>query len=609
LKASSEAPNARIPFREDVPDEFKWRSSDIYASEDDWEVDFFRLREALPRIAAFRGTLSKSATDLLRCLETRDEIFATLGRIHVYASMRNHEDMTLSRHQTLSDRAEGLWAEASAASSFIAPELLKIPSEILEPLIEDDARGFGDYRFELRDIIRRRERVKSDAEETLLARAAEMSSIPISVFSMLANADMKFPSVKDDDGNDTELSEERYTKLVSSRNRDVRKGAFEALYETYRKNQNTFGATFNGMLKASRFFSKARGYESDLAASLDAPNIPVSVYSNLVSAVENRLEPLHRYMTLRKRALNLDELHMYDVYAPLVDNPYRNIPWETAKSMVRDALRPLGPEYSDILARGMESGWIDVYPNRGKRAGAYSGGAYGTPPYILLNYGGELSDVLTLAHELGHSMHSYYSRANQPYPTSEYTIFCAETASAINEELVLGHMLNITDDRMKRAYILNARLERIRATLYRQVMFASFERDVHERGEKGSDTSAECLCRLWREKNAVYFGPEMVVDELIEIEWSRIPHFYSPFYVYQYATGCSAAISLSRGIARGDENSRGRWLEFLASGGNGYPIDLLKSAGVDMSEPGPISDAIGLFSATLDELERLLYQQ
>ncbi|MDR3355214.1 MAG: oligoendopeptidase F [Synergistaceae bacterium] len=606
LPPGSEGAVVRIPSRDEVADEFKWDPSAVFASEDDWEAEFLRVREALPRLAAFKGTLGESASNLLRCLRTRDEIFASLARVHVYASMKSHEDMTVSRYQTLSDRSEGLWAEASAASGFISPELLSIPGETLNAFIGDDGGAFDDYRFELRDTIRRRERVRSGEEETLLARASEMSSVPFTVFSMLANADMRFPNVKDEDGNDAELSEERYTKLVSSRNRDVRKGAFEALYETYRKNLNTFGAAFNGMLKASRFFSKARGYESDLAASLDGPNIPVSVYHNLVETTESRLEPLHRYMALRKRTLGLDELHMYDVYVPLVENPYRDIPWETAKGMVREALRPLGSEYSDILARGMTSGWIDVLPNRGKRSGAYSGGAFGTPPYILMNYGGELSDVLTLAHELGHSMHSHYSRANQPYPMSEYTIFCAETASAVNEELLLRHMLNITDDRMKRAYILNSKLERIRSTLYRQVMFASFERDVHGRGENGCDTSAECLCGLWREKNAMYFGPEMVTDELIGFEWLRIPHFYSPFYVYQYATGCSAALSLSRGIAGGDAGSRARWLKFLASGGSGYPIDLLKSAGVDMSTPNPISDAIDLFSAALDDLEGLL---
>ena len=604
--SGDELSSARVPSREEVPDRFKWRTSDMYASEDDWEADFLRARDALPGLAAFKGTLGESASNLLRCLRARDEVLAVLGRVHVYASMRSHEDMTVSRYQTLSDRAEGLWAEAAAASGFIAPEILSIPAETLEGFLEGDREGFEDYRFELRDTIRRRERVRSGEEERLLARAAELSSVPFAVYSMLANADMRFPSVKDEDGKDSELSEERYTKLIRSGNRDVRRGAFEALYETYRKNLNTFGAAFNGMLKASRFFSRARGYESGLAASLDGPNIPASVYSNLVETTESRLEPLHRYMALRKRALGLDELHMYDVYAPLVENPYRDIPWETAKGMVRDALRPLGTEYSDVLARGMESGWIDALPNRGKRSGAYSGGAYGTPPYILLNYGGEFSDVLTLAHELGHSMHSHYSRANQPYTTSEYAIFCAETASAVNEELTLRHLLDITDDGAKRAYILNAKLERIRLTLYRQVMFASFERDVHERGERGGDTSAECLCELWREKNAMYFGPETVTDELIGFEWQRVPHFYSPFYVYQYATGVSAALSLSRGIASGDEGSRDRWLGCLASGGNGYPIDLLKSAGVDMSAPSPISDAIDLFSAALDDLEELL---
>ncbi|MDR1916277.1 MAG: oligoendopeptidase F [Synergistaceae bacterium] len=600
--------SGEIPARADIPDEFKWRLSDIYATDGDWERDFARVKSELPKLSAFKGTLGESPESLLACLRQQDEISILMGRVYVYASMKSHEDTADPTYQDMSSRAAALMVEVSTAASFITPEIIAIPEETLRGFMDPRKTGsrFDDYRFTLKEILRQKEHILSGELEELLARAGDMASSPDNTFSMLTNADMKFPMIRDEDGREVELTDERYMKYISSSSRTVRQAAFDALYETYGKNNNTLGATFNGMLKTARFFSESRKFDSDISAALSAPNIPLAVYDNLVETVEGSLSNLHRYMELRKKILRLDELHMYDIYNPLVANPYRDIPWETAKKMVVEALQPLGEEYMAQFVIGLESGWIDVYANRGKRGGAYSWGSYGTHPYILLNYNGELSDVMTLAHEMGHSMHSYYSRAHQPYPTSDYTIFCAEVASTTNEELMLDYMLRTTEEREKRIYLLNQRVERIRATVYRQVMFASFERDVHARNQAGENTTASELGKMWRALNVKYFGPEMIVDDLISLEWSRIPHFYSPFYVYQYATGYSAAASLAHQITTRGKLAEVPYINFLKSGGSDYSIELLRGAGVDMSTPQPILDALGLFARTLDDMENLL---
>ena len=594
----------QVPLRSEIPDTFKWKLSDIYASDAAREAEYEQARAGLPRLTALQGTLGESADSLLAALQLRDELSIELGKLYVYAHMKSHEDTANSTYQAMSARATTLMVEVSAAASFFTPEIIEISEAKLDAYMA--SKDFDEYRFMLKEIMRQKEHVLSKSEEEILAKTGDMAQTPDNTFSMLTNADMKFPVIKDEDGSDVELTEERYIKYISSRSRDVRKSAFEALYETYSKNNNTLGATFGGMLKGSRFYADVRKYGSDLEASLSGPNIPVSVYYNLVETIESNLAPLHRYMTLRKKILKLGDLHMYDIYNPLVENPYKDIEWEAAKKMAIEALQPLGPEYMKQFESGLESGWIDVYSNKGKRGGAYSWGTFGTHPYILLNYNGELSDVMTLVHEMGHSMHSFYSRQNQPYQMSDYTTFCAEVASTTNEELTLDYLLRTTTEKDKRIYLLNQRLERIRATVYRQVMFASFERDVHERNQKGENTTAEELGKMWHALNVKYFGPEMNVDELIDYEWSRIPHFYSPFYVYQYATGYSAAASLARQIVTEGEPARARYLKFLSSGSSDYSIELLKGAGVDMSTPKPILDTIELFSKTLDEIEALL---
>ena len=602
------ATTGELPSRSDIPDQYKWRLNDIYATDAKWEEDYTVVKGEVPKLAARQGTLGKSAKSLLECLRLQDDISIRLGKLYVYANMKSHEDTANSTYQAMASKASTLMVEVGAAGSFVTPEIIAIPEKTLRDFIDPAKTGkdFDDYRFMLKEIIRQKAHVLSLPEEALLAKAGDMAGTPEEAFSMLTNADMKFPYIKDEAGKKVELTEERYYKYISSRKRSVRKAAFDGLFDTYKKNNNTLGATFGGMLKTTRFYAGARKYESDLAAALDGPNIPREVYDNLVDTIEGNLAPLHRYMALRKKVLKLDELHLYDIYNPLVENPYKDIPWDTAKKMAIEALQPLGPEYMKQFEEGLESGWIDVYANRGKRGGAYSWGSYGTHPYILLNYNGELTDVMTLVHEMGHSMHSFYSRKTQPYPTSDYTTFCAEVASTTNEELTLDYLLRTTTDKKKKIYLLNQRLERIRATVYRQVMFASFERDVHAKYQAGENTTAEELGKMWLALNKKYFGAGVVADEGIAYEWSRIPHFYSPFYVYQYATGYSAAASLARQIVTEGEPARARYLQFLSSGSSDYSIELLKRAGVDMSSPKPIMDAIDSFNETLGEMEKLL---
>ena len=596
-----------LPERADVRDEFKWRLSDIYASIDDWEKDFKALRARLPEIEEKRGTLGRSAGDLLACLRLRDEISVTAGRLYSYAVMKSHEDTRDSKYQALAGRATTLTVDLSSVTSFITPEIISIPEDDLNSFTQDErTRGdFADYRFMLKEIIRQKAHVLSQAEEELLAKSGDMANAAEDAFSMLTNADMKFAGIKDEEGREAEMSDERYMKYVSSRDRSVRKAAFDSLYAAYGGNNNTLGATFNGMLKASRFYSGARKFGSDLESALDRSNIPMSVYDNLISTIESNLKPLHRYIALRKKILSLDELHMYDIYSPLVSNPYKDIPWETAKAMATEALTPLGPDYMAQFMSGLKAGWIDVLSNKGKRGGAYSWGTWGVHPFILLNYNGEFSDISTLVHEMGHSMHTFYSHKNQPYPMADYTIFCAEIASTTNEELLIHCLLRTTEEREKRIYLLNQHLERIRATVYRQTMFASFERDVHDRFQRGMDTTAKDLGDMWLALNEKYFGPDATVDREIAFEWSRIPHFYSPFYVYQYATGFSAAAALAKMILEDGEPAVSRYIKFLSSGGSGYSIDLLREAGVDMRTPKPIQDTIDLFSDTLSEMEAL----
>lgn len=605
LKAELELGGGKkLPERSEIPEKYKWKLSDIYADDGAWEREYDTLKARSGEIAKFAGRLCESASTVYDCFKLRDELSITLGKLYVYANMKSHVDTSVSLYQGLAAKISALAAQMSAEASFITPELLAVSGETLEEFANSPL--LCEYRFPLREIIRQKKHVLSKEEEALLARSSEIADAPENIFSMLTNADMEFRPITDEKGAKVEMSEERAVAYLRSPKREVRKAAFKSLYEPYGKMRNTLGASFGGMLKAARFYAEARKYGSALEAALDGDNIPAGVYHNLVDTIESNLEPLHRYMELRKKVLRVKELHMYDIYVPLTTDPFKKIPWSKAKEMMYEALAPLGGQYIEQVKAGIGGGWADVFSNKGKRGGAYSWGTYATHPYIFMNYTNNLNDVSTLVHETGHSMHSFLSRKNQPYATSDYCIFTAEVASTTNEALLLEHLLKDAD-RKERLFLLGRRLENIRTTVYRQTMFASFERTVHERASVNGDTTPDALEALWKELNEKYYGPAMNVDRELYMEWARIPHFYTPFYVYQYATGYSAAAALANGILEGGEDARDRYLAFLSAGGSDYPIELLKRAGVDMSSSEPVENVVSLFSDTLAEMEALLY--
>ncbi|MDO5562930.1 MAG: oligoendopeptidase F [Synergistaceae bacterium] len=593
-----------LPKRDGIPEKYKWKLGDIYKNSAAWEADFKGIKKRVPEVAKFMGKLGESSKTLFECLKLRDELCITLEKLVVFANMSAHEDTADSKKQGPVNRVSSLSVEFSATQSYITPEILSIPEETLKKYIDDPL--LKDYSFGLKELLRQREHVLSQQEEAIVARTMDMADVADNAFSMLTNADMKFPSIKDERGKPVEMSEERAVSYLRSRRRGVRKAAFDSLYKPYGEMKNTLGATFDGMLKGAKFYAEVRKYPSPLAAALDGNNIPVKIYDRLVDTLESNLEPVHRYVEIRRRALRLKDIHMYDLYTPLVADPYKDISWSQAKEMMFEALAPLGEKYLEQVRKGLSEGWADVFANKGKRSGAYSWGSYATHPYIFMNYTNSLNDVSTLVHEMGHSMHSFYSRQGQPYPTADYCIFTAEVASTTNEVLLLSHLLAHTKDKRKKLYLLNRRLESIRTTVYRQTMFASFEREVHSRAASGGDTTPDGLMQLWYDLNRKYYGPDIIIDDALKMEWARIPHFYTPFYVYQYATGFSAATALAANILENGAKARDKYLNFLSKGGSDYPINLLKGAGVDMSSPKPVEKVIEIFRGTLDEMERLL---
>ncbi|MCL4515899.1 MAG: oligoendopeptidase F [Firmicutes bacterium] len=593
-----------LPKRGEIDEKYKWRLEDIYPDTSRWESDYQRVEGLARTLESYRGKLQESAKDLLECLRLRDEIMQLEERIYSYSRLRRDEDTANPVHQGRHDRSDRLLVKVDAAVSFIAPEILSIPEELLGQFVRQE-EGLALYRHFLDEIIRRRPHTLSATEERLLARAGEMAQAPETIFTMLDDADITFPSIRDAGGEIVELTRGRYLSIIQSPDRRVRKDAFEALYSGYGRLKNTFGATLNASVKKDLFAAEVRKYDSALEAAMSEDDVPVAVYTNLIDTVHRRLDLMHRYMALRKKMLGLDTLHMYDVYVPLVKEVEMKIPFEEAVEIVGKALGPLGGEYQEVLRKGMTSRWIDVFETRAKAGGAYSNGVYGVHPFVLLNYEPDLMNVFTLAHEMGHALHSYYSFANQPYVYAHYTIFTAEVASTLNEALLTHYLLGTTPDRAQRMYLVNNYLERFRVTLYRQVMFAEFEKIIHEKVEAGGALTPDEFSRTYRDLNAAYHGPETVADDEIALEWARIPHFYMTFYVYKYATGFSAATALSKQILEEGRPAVDRYLAFLKSGGSDYPVNLLKKAGVDMTSPEPIEDALRLFESLLDEMEEL----
>lgn len=596
-----------IKKRKDIPDQYKWDLGKLYATEELWERDVQKVKEMVKGIEQYKGNLSKSAQTLFHALNLQDEISRIIENIFVYAKMRKDEDNTVTKYQGMTDRAHSLSVEIQSKLSFLVPEILSISEDTIRSFLKDDQQ-LKKYEFYLEEILRQKAHVLSKEEEQLLAQVGEISTAPKNIFGMINNADIKFPSIQDEDGEEVEVTKGRFIKLMESRDRRVRKDAFQALYSSYDKQKNTIASTLNYSVKKDAFYARVRKYPSALKASLDADNVPLEVYDNLINTMHKHLDSMYRYVRLRKKVLGVDELHMYDLYTPIVKDVKMEIDYPQSQAKIKEGLAPLGEDYILTLEEGFNEGWIDVYENEGKTSGAYSWGTYDSPPYVLLNYQGTINDMFTLAHEMGHSLHSYYSKNTQPYVYAGYKIFVAEVASTVNETLLMEYLLANTKDKNEKMYLLNHYLEQFRGTVYRQTMFAEFEKITHEKIEMGEALTPELLSEIYGELNKKYYGPDMVIDEEIKMEWARIPHFYNAFYVYKYATGFSAAISLSQQIVKEGEDAVSRYIRFLKSGGSNYPINLLQDAGVDMTSPEPIEQALQVFSRLVDALEGMLEQ-
>lgn len=594
-----------IKQRCDIPDEYKWDIEDMYPDETAWDQDVSESIAQAEAFAKYQGKLTESAATLAEALKERDAIWQKLEHAFVYAAMKKDEDNRVDKYQAMDDKCGSAIAKVAAAMSFFTPELLEASEETILEYLENEP-ALKQYDFLLKSTLRQKAHILSASEENILAQMSEVTGATNDVFKMLNNADMTFGEVVDEDGDSVKLTHGNYIQFMESHDRNVRKAAFTNMYEAYKKLINTIATNYNYNTKTDVVSARIRKHESSLAAALSGGNIPLDVYHNLIEQVHGALPALHKYIELRKRVLGVDELKMYDVYVPLVKLPKKEIKFQESVEMMAEGLAPLGEEYISQVRKGVSEGWIDVYENEGKTSGAYSFGCYDSKPYILLNYTDSLKDVFTLVHEMGHSMHSYYTRSTQPYTYGDHSIFTAEVASTVNESLLIKHLLATETDPEMRKYLLNYYIEEFRTTLFRQTMFAEFELKAHEEIEKGGVLTAQWLCDTYNELNTLYFGPALSEDEYIKYEWARIPHFYRGFYVYQYATGYSAATAISSKILEEGQQARDNYIEFLKSGSSDYPVELLKIAGVDMASPEPVKMAMETFKNLVDELEKLL---
>ena len=589
-----------VPKRSEVPQEQQWKLEDLFASQAEWNQEYAEVKQMIAHVGTFQGKLQQA--DMVRaCFELEDQMGIHMERLYVYSNMRHHQDMANAEFQALSDKAKKLSVEVSESLSFITPEILALPEEQLKAFIQDPA--LANYKHTLEEMLRQKPHILSKSEESLLAQVGNIAQAPGTIFGMLNNADLKFPKVKNEHGEEIELTHGRYIQFLESRNRQVREDAFKTMYATYAKQKNTLAATLNANVTKNIFYSRVRKYPSVLEASLYGDNIPQEVYTNLIETIHEHLPLLHRYLALRKKLLKVDELHMYDLFTPLVEETDMKITYEEAKMKVKESLAPLGDEYLRVLEGGFQDGWIDVYENEGKRSGAYSWGAYGTHPYVLLNHKDNLNSMFTLTHEMGHALHSYYSDHEQTYRNAQYTIFLAEVASTLNEALLMDYMLKQTTNPQEKMYLLTYYADQFRTTVFRQTMFAEFEKIIHEQAEQGESLTPQVLSEIYYTLNKKYHGEAMVVDQDIEMEWARIPHFYTSFYVYKYATGFSAATSFAKQILEEGKPAVDRYVGFLKSGGSDFSINILKQAGVDMSSPEPIRQAMNVFKSLIEEME------
>lgn len=594
----------RIPKRSEVPEQFKWAIEDIYPTDEAWEKDLEKLKAIPEKIASYKGKISKSANDLYDFFKLEEEINVLCDSLANYASRKSDEDTAVSKYQGYMGQLMNTYVAINSASSFESPEIISIEEDTLNKFYEQKPE-LKLYKRVIDKVRLEKDHILSEAEERILSLTGEMSSSPENIFSMFSDADLRFPDAVDKDGNSHQVTHGSYIPLVQSDDRVLRKSAFESMYHTYDKFKNTCAATLWAQIKSVNFYSKARRYSSSLEAALSGNEVPVEVYTNLIKTVHENMDYMYDYVKLRKKLLGVDELHFYDLYTPIVSDCDEKITFEQAKKTVKKALAPMGEDYLKILQEGFDNRWIDVYENEGKTSGAYSAGAR-VHPFVMLNHKDTLNCMFTLAHEMGHAIHSYLSNKNQPIVYSDYVIFVAEVASTCNEALLMQYLLKNTSDKKKKAYLINYFLEQFRTTLYRQTMFAEFELKINELVANGESLTADVLNDIYKELNKLYFGDDIVIDDEIALEWARIPHFYYNYYVYQYSTGYAAAIALSQRILTEGETAVKDYIKFLSGGCSTDPISLLKTAGVNMAEPTPINQALKLFKQLIGELEELM---
>ena len=594
----------KIPARSELDPQFTWATTDLFPSDGAWEAEIPEIQKLIEQLKACQGTLGRSAQDLLAYLKLGDQFTLKAEPFACYAMYQRDQDTRDPRAQKMNGQMMNLLIQADEATAFATPEILEIPQEAMDRFYQEEP-GLEHYRLALTRIRRQKEHTLSPKEEALLASAGKVSQSPSDIYKNLHDADLTFADAVDKDGRKHPVTHGTFIPMMQGSDRVLRKSAFESYYKGFDSFKNTFAAALEGQMKQLQFFADARNYPSALHAALDKTEVPVEIYHNLIAAVRESFPTMHRYIRLRKKMLGVEKLHYYDIYTPIVADQDETIPFEEAKKMALESLAPLGEDYLSMLKEGFANRWIDVYENQGKRSGAYSSGVYSCHPFVLLNYTDTLNDVFTLVHEMGHALHSYLSAKNQSVTYADYVIFVAEVASTCNEALLMEHLLQTTQDRRRRAWLLNHFLEQFKGTLYRQTMFAEFELCIGQLAAQGETLTADLLSREYRALNEDYFGPDMVIDDEIALEWARIPHFYYNYYVFQYATGYSAAIALSRRILKEGAPAVKDYLGFLSGGCSQDPIDLLRGAGVDMASPQPIQAALDLFGQLLDEMEEL----
>ncbi|RBW70934.1 oligoendopeptidase F [Bacillus taeanensis] len=605
--AEKEAAKPSYKNRSEIPEQYKWKLEHIYPNQQEWEKDIKKAIELANKFAKYEGKLIKSQKMLKKAIDDYSNLMRVHDKAYVYAHMMLDANSSNAKLQDLADRADKMSVSVRENTSWLSPEIAELSKKKINTYLRDES--LTDYNYFISNIIRKKSHTLSKNMEELLAQSSPLASTPKNIFEMLTK-DIQFPVITDKDGKELELTRSNFFSYLENDNREVRKKAFQLYYETLKKYQDTFAQTLGGEVKGNNFYAKARKYESAMEGSLISNNVPTKVYDQLIETVNQHLPLMHRYMALKKKMLGVEELHMYDIYTPIVQVEQNYISFEEAKKRVIEGLKPLGEEYTSVLKKGFEEGWIDVYPTKDKRGGAYQWSSYDTHPYVLLNYEGTRDDVSTIAHELGHAMQSYYTNNNQPYISSGYPIFTAEVASTMNEQLLWHNEYNSAKTKQEKIYLLNQRLENFRTTLFRQTQFAEFEKMIHEKDQKGESLNAEALKKVYKSLNEKYYGPVMISDEEIAMEWARIPHFYSSFYVYQYATSFAASTALAKQVLEEGETAVSRIRNnFLSAGSSDDPISILKEAGVDMSTAAPIEETMTVFKETLDELEKLLSEE